>query len=121
MALVYVTDIEYQADIKVFAVNEKYQADLCFFEVDRDYKANTESKWFSWADYSLRRIFGSSPNMTIIYLSFPWFFSFLSLSALSRQSRDPRDKPEDDRGRKRPNMTEEETSPNMTGEKRVRG
>ncbi len=62
-----------------------------------------------------------SPRMTIIYLSFPWFFSFLSLSALSRQSRDPRDKPEDDRGRKRPNVTEEETSPNMTGEKRVRG
>lgn len=30
MALVYVTDIEYQADIKVFAVNERYQADLCF-------------------------------------------------------------------------------------------
>ncbi len=46
MALVYVTDIEYQADIKVFAVNERYQADLCFFEVDRDYKANTEAKWF---------------------------------------------------------------------------
>lgn len=30
MALVYVTDIEYQADMKVFAVNERYQADLCF-------------------------------------------------------------------------------------------
>lgn len=28
-----------------------------------------------------------------------------SYSALSRISRDPRDKPEDDRGRKRPNMT----------------
>ena len=46
MALVYVTDIEYQADIKVFAVIERYQAALCFFEVDRDYKANTEAKWF---------------------------------------------------------------------------
>lgn len=30
MALVYVTDIEYQADMKVFVVNERYQADLCF-------------------------------------------------------------------------------------------
>ena len=28
MALVYVTDIEYQADIKVFAVNEKYFSKL---------------------------------------------------------------------------------------------
>ena len=32
----------------------------------------------------------------------------------TRQSRDPRVKPEDDRGRKRPNMIEEETSPRMT-------
>ena len=31
MALVYVTDIEYQADIKVFAVNERYKGDLFFF------------------------------------------------------------------------------------------
>lgn len=59
MALVYVTDIEYQADIKVFAVNEKYQADLCFSRLieitrpirsqmvfeDKDYKATVKIYW----------------------------------------------------------------------------
>lgn len=65
MALVYVTDIEYQADIKVFAVNEKYQADLCFFEVDRDYKANTESKWFLKIRTIKRRLKYIGLNMSI--------------------------------------------------------
>ena len=65
MALVYVTDIEYQADIKVFAVNEKYQADLCFFEVDRDYKANTESKWFFEDKDYKRRLKYIGLNMSI--------------------------------------------------------
>ena len=41
---------------------------------------------------SAREMSGTSPNMTIIYLS---------LSALSRQSRDPRVKPEDDEEEKK--------------------
>ncbi len=46
MALVYVTENEYNADIKVFLVDNVYSADLLFYVVDADYQANTEAKWF---------------------------------------------------------------------------
>ena len=65
MALVYVTEYEYQADIKVFAVENSYQADLCFFEVDQDYRADTEAKWFLKTEIIKRPLKYIGLNMSI--------------------------------------------------------
>lgn len=46
MAIVYVAENEYQADIKVFLVDNVWSADLLFYVVDTDYQANSEAKWF---------------------------------------------------------------------------
>ena len=66
-----------------------------------------------------------SPRMTIIYLSFPCFFSFSSFPGSTGESLDCRIKSGNDRGGE--SLTRESvremsgSRPNMTGEKRVRG
>ncbi len=51
--IVFSTDKEYKADIKVFAVDQAYKADLLVFKVNAEYKAKgNEGKWyFADADY----------------------------------------------------------------------
>ena len=41
MAIIYVTDKEYQADIKISLISQEYKADVKVFKVNQEYKA----KW----------------------------------------------------------------------------
>ena len=45
MAIVYVTDKEHRADVKVCEVKD-YKADLLYAEVSADYKAKGDALWF---------------------------------------------------------------------------
>ena len=46
MAIIYVTDKEYQADIKISLVSQEYKADLLFYEEDHDYQAKGDNLWY---------------------------------------------------------------------------
>lgn len=46
MAKVFVTDYDYQADIKVFRTDNDYQADLLYHEEEYDYNAKGDEKWY---------------------------------------------------------------------------
>ena len=46
MALIYVVDHEYNADIKVFNEAKDCKAELLYYEVDKEYKAKGDELWY---------------------------------------------------------------------------
>jgi len=46
MAIIYVTDKEYQADVKISLVSQEYKADLLFYEEDHDYQEKGDNLWY---------------------------------------------------------------------------